>query len=351
VFLAYTLVAPFYRTRLPHWPFLAYLALLPFVPAVLIGFVDAARTAAGRRGRAALVALGPLIALLGAAGVSAYHLAWAHPELVPEPRRGRLQTQMEDWRALEPALARPSGGRATGSAASPRWPPPAISRPPAGVPRRTRAAVFALNEPYDFTTRFRLMRASWAGRAGPEARRRPGRGVVVVLPEPTYLYHTPEEVAFRRRLCGLFEAVEPVQTVELPPGPDGGRALHRPRAQRALARRSRGLRLLPPPVPRRPERAEVVAAATSTAPRRTPRACAGVEILLDGFPAAPGARRARPRGRPRLRRAAVRPAWPRVQFDFQLPADLTPGAHRIAVRATTGDGRTLTGAERTIYVE
>jgi hypothetical protein len=40
-----------------------------------------------------------------------------------------------------------------------------------------------------------------------------------------------------------------------------------------------------------------------------------------------------------------------VQFDFQFPrAMLTPGAHRVWLRATRSDGSVFEGAARTFYV-
>lgn len=350
VFLAYTAVAPLYRTRLPHWPFLAYVALLPFVPAVLVGFVDAARSVAARRWRTALVASGPLIALAGALAVSAYHLAWTHADRVPAPLRGRLQTQMEDWRALEPALARAEAraqarfGEAPVLAASGH-----IAASRLEFPGRAGRQVFALDDPYDATTRFRLMRAAWG--LDEPGLARAGRPVVIALSEPTYLYHTPAEVAFRTRLCRLFDGLERGETVELAPGRTAV-ALFTARARPAPALSMvQDCALFPRVYLARPERAEIVEdGANQYGAAADPAGVARVEVLLDGRAVGDARLGLDPPGGRISDALAFDPDWPRVQFDFRLPP-LSAGAHRVGLRMTTRDGRVETGAERTVYAD
>ncbi|MBW3617963.1 MAG: glycosyltransferase family 39 protein [Proteobacteria bacterium] len=351
VFLAFTVIAPFYRTRLPHWPFLAYPALVVFLPAALIGFVDRARSGRGRRARAALIlAGGPLFALVGALGVSAYDLAWANPERVPETLRPQLQTSMEDWRRLEPDLqaAEAAARRRFGgepALATAGHIPAARLEFPGG-----RSRVFALDDPLDEQTRFRTMRTAWGLDEAALSRTRAGGGVVLALPEPTYLYHAPEEVAFRRRLCRRFEGIQPERTVELPPGRTAV-ALFTARVRPELGPEPASCPLLPQVYLARPERAEAVetgsnfygAAADRTGVRR-------VDILVDGKVVAQARLGLDPPGGRVDPVLAYDPAYPRVQYDFQLPAGLRPGAHRLSVRATTGDGRLIEGGERTIYV-
>ena len=351
VFLAFTVISPFYRTRLPHWPFLAYPGLIVFLPAVLIGFVDRARNAAGRQGRAALIALGgPLFALAGAAGVSAYDLAWAHPERVPETLRPQLQTQMEDWRGLEPALQ-----AASDSARSRFEGDPALATaghiPAARLefPGETRS-VFALNDPYDEQTRFRTMRTAWGPDEAALSQTRAGQGVVLALPEPSYLYHAPEEVAFRRRLCRRFEAIQLERVVELPPGRTAV-GLFTARIRPELGPEPASCALLPQVYVARPARAEAIEAGTNffgAAADRT--GVRRVEVLVDGRVVSQARVGLDPPGGRVDPVLAYDPAYPRVQFDFQLPPELKPGAHRLSTRVTTGDGRVIEGGARTIYV-
>jgi hypothetical protein len=45
------------------------------------------------------------------------------------------------------------------------------------------------------------------------------------------------------------------------------------------------------------------------------------------------------------------PNYPRLWFTYTLPAAaLTPGEHRLSIRATPTDGRAVTGQARSIYV-
>lgn len=351
IFLLYTAVAPFYRTRLPHWPFLAYPALIVWLPAALILFVERARTLGGRRLRRAAVALGgPLFAFAGAVGVTTYDLAWANPERVPETLRPRLQTQMEDWTALEPELARAT------AAARARFGGEPVLATAGHIPASRlefpsgRTGVFALDDPYDEQTRFRAMRRSWGLDEAALSRTRAGAAVVLTLPEPTYLYHTPDEVAFRRRLCRRFEGIRQERIVELPPGRTAV-GLFTARVRPQLGPEPAGCPLLPSLYVARPERAEAVeAGANFYGAAADPAGVRRVEVLVDGRVVAQARIGLDPPGGRVDAVLAYDPAYPRVQFDFQLPSGLSPGAHRLSLRAHTCDGRTLQGADRTFYV-
>lgn len=351
VFLAFTAISPFYRTRLPHWPFLAYPALIPFLPAALALFVDEARSLAGRRRRAALIALfGPVFALLAAIGLTGFGLAWANPERLPESLRPRLQTALEDWRQLDPALraatarARQRFGGEPALATAGHIPAARLEFPGA------RGAVFALDDPYDETTRFRAMRSAWGLDEASLSRQRAGTGVVLVLPEPTYLYHTPEEVAFRRRLCRRFAAIEQETIVELPPGRTAV-GLFTARVRGELGAEASPCPLLPPVYIARPQRAEIIEPGFNFYGAAADRAgISRVDIVIDGEAVTQARGGLDPQGARMNPVLAYDPDYPRVQFDFQLPAGLEPGAHRLSARATTRDGRIIEGQPRTIYV-
>lgn len=354
VFLLLTLLAPLYRTRLPHWPFLAYVALMPFLPGALIGFVDAAGSARGRRWRGLAVASGPVLAILGALGVSVFNTAWAYAERVPVAVRPMLQSEMEDWTALEAPIA-----QATAAARSRLRDPspllaasghiPAVRLEFPGAPGRR---VYGLDEPYDSRTRFGTLRADLGLDRAALLRNHPGRAVVIALLEPTFLYHQPEEAAFRAELCRLFADVRLESVTDLPPARQSV-SIYTARL-RPPAAAAGSCPFLPALYIARPERAEVLepgAAANFYGMAADPLGFTRVDVLLDGRPVArartgldvPGARAPE----------ALRfdPAWPRVQLDFQLPAAaLTPGAHRLSLRGVRGDGAIVEGAGRTVYV-
>ncbi len=355
VFLLLTLLAPLYRTRLPHWPFLAYVGLIPFLPAALIGFVDAARSARGRRWRSLAVASGPALAVVGALGVSAFNVGWANAERVPTAWRPLLQSEMEDWTAMEAPIARALaaardrlGDSSPLLAASGHIPAVRLEFP--GAPGRR---VYGLNDPYDALTRFGTLRADLGLDRAALIGDHPGRAVVVALLEPTFLYHQPEETAFRAELCRLFTDVRLESANDLPPARQSV-SLYTARLRPAAA-------ATPAPCPfllalyiARPERAEVLrpgAAANFYGMAADPLGFTRVDILLDGRAVAqarigldvPGARAPAA--------LAFDPAYPRVQLDFQLPAAaLTPGAHRLSLRGVRGDGSVIEGAARIVYV-
>ena len=84
-----------------------------------------------------------------------------------------------------------------------------------GAPGRQ---VFALGDPREMTAHFDLFRAAIHLDRRALLTEHPGAPVVVLLPEPTYLYDTPAETRFREALCDSFSDIEPVETVEAPPG-------------------------------------------------------------------------------------------------------------------------------------
>lgn len=355
IFGTYLGLSPIDRQIMPHWPFMAYVAWLPFLPGVLIAFADAARTRAGRRLRAALIGLGPVIAVAGAIAGTVFEEAWAHPNAVPVRFRPLLFSKLEDWRQLEPVLARAEArakkrfGTAPVLAASGHIPALRLEFP--GVPGRR---VYALGEPYDQFTRFSILRQSWGLDENGLRRSHAGGSVVLVLPEPTYLYHTRAEAQFRARLCREFDAVEPFETVELPPGRTAveiytARVRGTPAPESAAA----PCPLLPELYLAHPVRAQLFRGAkreNEFGAAADPKGIRSVDVLLDGKVVAHARYGLDPPGGRISNVLAFDPNYPRVQFDFQFPkGSLTPGAHRVSLRATRSDGTVIEGAGRTIY--
>lgn len=354
VFVMFTALTPFYRTRLPHWPFLAYVALIPFLPGALIAFVDRSRFAS-RAVRAFLVATGPIIAIAGAAGVTAFDLAWAYPERVPVAYRSYLLSEMEDWRRLEPAMRRATvsardrlGDPQPLLAASGHIPAVRLEFPGA-LGRR----VYSLDEPYDSRTRFDDLRRDLELNRDALVRDHAGRAVVIALLEPTFLYHQPEETAFRAELCRLFSDVRLESAHALPPGRQEV-TFYSARVRPAPAAFA-PCPFLPPLYLARPQRAERLRAgepANFYGMAVDPQGIPFVDVLLDGRVVARARMDLDPPGARAPAQLAFDPGWPRVQFDFQLPAAaLTPGTHRLSLRGVRGDSVIIEGATRTIYVE
>jgi hypothetical protein len=177
---------------------------------------------------------------------------------------------------------------------------------------------------------------------------------VLALPEPSYLYHTPGEADFRRRLCARFGDIRLEKLVELPPGRTAV-GLYSARVRpSAVPRAGAPCLLLPALYLARPARAEAVAASGSGpnyfGAAGDPAGFTGVEVLLDGRPVTRARYGLDPAGGRIDPALSYDPNYPRVQFDFQLPGGLPTGVHRLSIRATRPDGSQVEGAARTIYV-
>lgn len=354
IFLVYALYSLVDSQVMPHWPFLAYVTLVPLAPGALIGFVDRAAGMGARRLRMALVALfGPIFAFVGAVGGTAFEEGWAHADQLPAKFKPLLFTRLENWRTVEPDLqraaveARRRFGAAPVIAASGHITALRLEFP------EQRRDVYALNEPYDEFTRFSVIRRAWGLDETGLRRSHPGEPVVLVLPEPSYLYNTPAEMDFRRRLCGEFSDIAPAGLTELAPGKVAVE-LHTGRVS-PVRLSSRDCPLFPRLYIAQPTRAAVLRhgrpATGLFGLASDPAGVTRVEILLDGKPASVADYGVAPPTSPAPLELSDDPGYPKLWFTYALPgAALTRGEHRLSVRATLRDGARKDGAARTIYV-
>lgn len=355
IFVLYGLLSLVDSQVMPHWPFLAYVALVPLAPGVLIDLVDAARSFNARRLRMVLIgAFGPLVTLLGGIAGTAFEEGWAHADQLPAAAKPLLFTRLEDWKRLEPALARAAAD------AEARFPgaPPAIAT--AGhisalrleFPGVKGRQVYALDEPYDEFTRFSVIRRAWGLDEAGLKRAHAGQGVVIALPEPSYLYNTAPEMAFRERLCGEFDGARPVETAELPPGRVAVTLFSARVGAPALRTSCAFLPRLYIGQPTRAARLRHGKDATGLFGLASdPAGVAKVEALLDGMSVTEAQYGLQPPGAALPKAFADDPHYPKLWFSYALPGGaLTPGEHRLSVRATLTDGRTLDSEARTIFV-
>jgi len=357
VFAVYLVQAPANAQIMPHWPFLAYVPLVVGLPAVLTGFADAAKTRFNRSLRLVLLALGPICALAVGVGITVYEYAWANTSKLPWQWKQINFMRNEDWTVLHPTLtgaeaeARRRFGPEVAVAVSGHVPAVRLEFP--NAPVRT---FFTLNEPYDRFTRFGTARREWG--LGPEALQtaQAGKGVVLVLPDPSYIYHQPEELAFRSDLCRRFEAIELYKREELPPGRTTvafftARLRAHPQASTAAA----PCALLPELYIAQPPRGQFIDAKAQTNYFGIAAAHQGVtkvEILIDGKAVTQARYGLNPEGFKTPDALRYDPHWPKLQFDFKLDqAGLKPGPHTLSLRATCTDGSVVEGAQKTIYVK
>jgi hypothetical protein len=112
--------------------------------------------------------------------------------------------------------------------------------------------------------------------------------------------------------------------------------------------------LLPALYLARPARAEAVtrsgAGPNYFGAAADPAGFTGVEVLLDGRVVTRARYGLDPEGGRIDPALSYDPNYPRVQFDFQLPAGIPAGSRRLSIRATRPDGSQVEGAARTVYV-
>ena len=366
-FGVFLVLSPFDKEIMPHWPFMAYVALIPFAPSVLIGFADRAQSWAARRRRKLMItAFGPIFSILAALAGTAFEEGWSHAAALPSSLKPLLFTRLEDWRALNIPLAK------TLTIAGARFPSqtpviasaghiPALKLEFPGVGRRS---VYALDEPYDEFTRFSVLRRAWGLNETGLRRSHAGAGVALVLPEPSYLYNSPPEAAFRRRLCAEFDGIEPAGVTELAPGkvavefytarvrPLEG-AVTRPGWLRATL--GGGCALFPRLYLAQPTRGAMFKAGSPSPSffgvASDPLGVTAVDALLDGKPAARALYGEDPTASPPPPELADDPNYPKLWFNVTLPASvMSKGEHRLALRITRTDGSTLNGPARSLFV-
>lgn len=354
IFLVYALYSLVDSQVMPHWPFLAYVALVPLAPGVLIRFVDRAASAVARRLRMTMVALfGPVFALVGAMGGTAFEEGWAHADRLPAQFKPYLFTRLEDWRAVGPGLdgamaeARHRFGAAPVIAASGHITALRLEFP------GQRRDIYALDEPYDEFTRFSVIRRAWGLDETGLRHSHPNAPVVLVLPEPSYLYNTPAEIEFRQRLCAEFSDLAPAGLTELSPGKV---AVEFYTARISPIRQTaRGCPLFPRLYIAQPTRAAVLhhgrTASGLFGLASDPIGVAKVEVLLDGKAVSVASYGIAPPNSPAPEALGDDPGYPKLWFSYALPgAALTPGQHRLSLKATLRDGSARDGVGRTIYV-
>jgi hypothetical protein len=346
IFAPYLLLSPFDARILPHWPILGLVPLLPGLVSVWTRFCERAETQRGYILRLVLVwALGPLVFLAALLGAVISETAAAKSSGWTPPRQ-------EDWAPLMPEV-----NEAMREARS-RFGAPALIAASGHVAavrlealgRRDRA-VFALGEPNDAVTRFGQMRARWGLDGETLQKAHPGAPVVLVLPEPNYLYHLADETAFRAALCRQFSqaklsrrwspatarsSVEVFTAIVGGEGTPLGDCPFLPHLYIAQPTTGQGLKAGAPIL--------------SYGLAADPKSVRQLEIIWDGR----GLGAAAYGGTPATwipKALAFDPRYPALSFEAHIPGALaTSGEHRLALRAALSDGSVLQSPPRSVFV-
>ncbi len=353
IFLFYVLQAPFNKRVMPHWPWLAFIPLIPYVPGVLIAYADRAVTASARTGRVVLVGLAPVLAVAMCAGDSYVEYAQAKAIPLPEWLGSLTDNKKEDWQRLEPDL---EGALAV---ASQRFGPGAVIATSGHrtavhleFPGQRGRNVYTLDEPYDLQSRFVVARQMWGLDRASLMRKEAGKGVVLVLTEPVTFYHVPDEVKFYQSLCTQFGDIQPYKVATLPPG----RVALRMFTARVGGAPSAGVcPLLPRLYIARPYRGDTLRKDDHGhyfGMAADPIGIKAVDILIDGKVAAHTRYGLDPEGYHAPDALKFDPNWPRVQYDWDFPSGaIAHGTHALSIRATRSDGTTEDSDPETLFID
>ncbi len=353
IFLFYVLQAPFNKRVMPHWPWLAFVPLIPYLPGVLTSYADAAVSASARWLRMGLVALAPVIALLMLVGFSWVVYAQASGQPLPAIVGTLSNNKKEDWALVEPMLAeaqaRADARFGAGSVIAADGHTTAVHLEFPGVKGRL---VYTLDEPYDIASRFVVARHKWGLDRAALLQKQAGKGVVLVLNEPEVFYHTPEEVAFYQDLCRQFGDIEPFRDMILPPGQV---TLHVFTARAGGIPATGVCPLLPQLYIAQPYRGETLKKDDHGhyfGMAADARGVTAVDILIDGKVVAHAHYGLDPEGYHAPDALKFDPDWPNVQYDWDFPAgQVSHGKHELSLRATLKDGSTKDGAAQVLFID
>lgn len=338
IWLVFAVLAPLNKDYLLHWPFMAYAPVLPFAA------LEADRWMQSGRWRSAVLALGVAVAVAVSAGWAVNLVRWKHADLYDGPLYGG---DLENWERLqEPltrAVARLDEPQNAIVAASDH-----VTAAQIQIAADSPAPVYTLDAPVDQAQHFQDYWDKW-GRG--EADLPPGAPAVIALREPAYLYRDAAETAFRERLCGIFENVQELATIPLPPG--------KVRVSLYIARVSEEpgeggvCPLLPNIIVEQPRAGRVTD--TGVQPvygmAAHPDGVARVEILIDGKVAARTERRIDLPGYRFPKILDYDPAYPAVYYDTRVDfSAFEPGAHTLGARLITETGQSIESSQRIIFL-
>ncbi len=349
IFLPYTLMAPFNKAYLYHWPFMAYAPLIAFMPQALIGFVAAGRNWLTRSLRGLLVAGAPALALMFAAVGAGLLLAWAHPTGLKPTYQRFLTGDYERWSALIGPLD--TARRVLGHPGAPVVMVGHIPAVRLQFPGETLKPLFVAPDTDDPMKGFDDLRSRWGDDLDALALDYPGELALIAIPDAGYVLDQQPDIDLRLDLCRRFAAPRKVMRVELEPGL---------RSVDIYAARVRALETPPPAVcgflPTEymfkvergatlpPEGQNLAGIAVH------PSGIKRVEVLLDGAVIGEARLGLDPTDGRVSRTLAFDPRYPKVFWDFYLKnANLAPGRHRLAIRVTRSDGSIAVGGERAFY--
>lgn len=353
IFAFYALQAPFNKKIMPHWPWLAFVPLVAFVPGVLRQYVDSAFTWSDRRFRAGLVALGPLLTILAAGGFTYTAFAQARGVPLPEGLTTATNTKSENWSLLVPYAQKAEQAAQVRFGGDPAWVTNGHAQAVHLEFPGTRRAVYTLDNPDDVATRFVVARHTWGLDRTALLHDRAGQGVVLVLQTPEFVYHEAEQAAFYQDICTHFSDIRREATTVLPPG-QMEFAVYTARVSDNRGATPQPCAFLPQAYIGRPALGDVLKVGDKGhyfGMAADPRGVTSVDILVDGKIVTRARYGLDPDGARAPKLLTYDPNYPRVQYDFDFPqGSLTKGRHALTVLATRSDGTTFSSDPRPVLV-
>ncbi len=358
IFVFYIFQATVNKKVMPHWPFMAYLPLLPYVPGVLIAFADRAKAPGGRLLRGALIATGPLLALVIGGVASIYQWEYRHSAELPYPERAHNILQNENYLLAEPDLAAATAAAKARFGGDIAWATTGhrtavhLEFPGAGTSGRR---IYTLGEPYDEVARFVVARKDWGLDLPALTKDHGGKGAVLILNEPDYLLHEGQSMAMYETLCRSFEDIQPFKVTALPPGRTL-LSLYTARVRATpLATLPKGpCPLIPQLYMANPQPGHFITVKDTKQHYGIavdPIGITHLDVMIDHKPVVAAHYGIDDPNFHAPPFVSYDPNYPKVQYAYTFPAgSLTPGDHVISVLATRADGSKVEGAARHVYV-
>ena len=358
IFGIYLMQSPFNQQIMPHWPFLAYVPLIVFLPEMMMRFCDKARSLSNRRLRQGWLGLGLIWGLALGVVITAYQWGFANSLNLPWQWRKFNLLQNENWALFKPEIdaaitatrARFGSNTRIALAVSGHIEAVRLEFPNIGYGK-----VYALGGPDDVKTRFEVARKAWGLDLNGLMRDYGGQAVVIGLSEPSYLYHTTPDTEFRQNLCHQLSDIKLIKTASIAPGKIA-MAFYSARVVKPFAAtKPRHCALLPDIYVAQPQRGEFMKLGKDRNFFGMAADEAGidkVDIYLDDQFVMTARHGLDPEGARAPKVLDYDPDYPRVQFDFNFREQkIARGEHSLTIKATTRDGRIKVSEPRTLYVE
>ncbi|MFB3054558.1 MAG: glycosyltransferase family 39 protein [Alphaproteobacteria bacterium] len=342
-----------------HWPAVGYVPLFVLLPGVLRGFAHGATGAAAMARRSFRWLVPASAAAATGAGIFFFAALTWPAALFPDSLQHLTGQDLVRWSLMKEPVSRTLAKEFTGT-------PKGVAlvagnyqvgaeldfmmRPPGGV--------FVLNHSVNVRNGIAPQLTLWNLDEGALRRTRAGDEAFIVIDDRDFWFESRREVAFRASVCASFSALRYLGDYEFPAG----------RKHLLFYKGRVNAPGFPPPPKLRPGNCATLPSAYMARPKRGDRVrgtvsvygwvldddvgIERVEILVDGKAVALARYGRREHRIQNFMPASTDPNLPRVGYGYRWDSAMVGnGPHKIAIRATSTDGKIREFARRTVFVD